>query len=45
MLLNINTRILVYFGVSEVTDNAVHESLYRMKVFAYDPNLLCFQFG
>ena len=41
MLLNRNTGILVYFSV--VTDNAAHETLYKMKVFVY-AKLLCFLF-
>ena len=43
MLLKRNTDILVYFSVSEVTDNAARETLYKMKVFAY-ANSLCFLF-
>ena len=43
MVLNRNTSILVYLSVSEVIDNAVRETLYKMKVFVY-ANLLCFLF-
>ena len=46
MVLNINTGILVHFSVLEVIGNAqLHESLYKMKVFDHDANLLCFLFG
>ena len=41
MLLNRNTGILVYFSVSEATDNAARETLYKIKVLVY-ANLLCF---
>ena len=43
MVSNTKTGILVYFSVSEVIDNAAHESLYKMKNIVY-ANLLCFLF-
>jgi len=35
MVLNINGCILVYLSVSEVNNNSVCESLYKIEVFVY----------